>query len=61
MNFVKKEVKNLLESLPEDCTLEDVQHHLYVFEKIRRGIDRANMEGTFSHNEVEKKFDQWTS
>ena len=61
MNTVKEEVKNLLESLPDDCTLEDVQYHLYVVEKIRRGINRANQEGTISHDEVERKFSKWIS
>ncbi len=61
MYTVKEEVKNLLESLPDDCTFEDIQYHLYVVEKIRRGIDRANQEGTFTHAEIEKKFSQWTS
>jgi hypothetical protein len=28
--------------LPDDATLEDIQHHLYVLEKIRRG--RENIE-----------------
>ncbi len=56
MNSSKEEVKSLLEKLPDECTLEDVQYHLYVVEKIQRGIARADTEGTLSQDEVERKF-----
>ena len=46
MRKVKDDVTSLLERLPDDCTFEDVQYHLYVFEKIHRGIERAKEEGT---------------
>ncbi len=58
---VKHEVTSLLEKLPEDCTIEDVQYHLYVVEKIRQGIDRAEKEGTLSQEEAEKKLGAWTT
>jgi hypothetical protein len=56
MSTVKEEVKALLDKLPDDCSLEDVQYHLYVVEKIRKGIDRAEKEGSLSQGEVERKF-----
>ncbi len=59
MNTVKKEVKTLLERLPDDCTLEDIQYHLYVLEKIQKGIDRAEKEGTVSHEEAKKRLSKW--
>ena len=60
MRAAKAEVKVLLDKLPDDCSLEDVQYHLYVAKRIRRGIERAEKEGTLSHDEVERKFDKWT-
>ncbi len=33
----KQEVEHLLQNLPDDTTLEDIQYHLYVLEKIKRG------------------------
>ncbi len=54
MNSAKEEVQLLLEKLPEDCTLEDVQYHLYVTEKIQKGITRANTEGTLTQRTQEK-------
>ena len=61
MNTAKEEVKSLLGTLPDDCTLEDIQYHLYVIEKIQRGIERAEKEGTVNQEEVEKKFSKWTT
>jgi len=61
MNTAKDEVKALLDKLPDDCSLEDVQYHLYVVEKIHRGIERAEKEGAISQDEAERKFSKWTS
>lgn len=61
MGTAKEEVKALLDKLPDDCSLEDVQYHLYVVEKIHRGIERADKERVLSQDEVERKFNKWTS
>ncbi len=61
MNTTKDEIQSLLQKLPDDCTLEDVQYHLYVIEKIRKGIERAEKEGAVSQEEVERRLAQWTS
>jgi hypothetical protein len=61
VNTAKDEVKTLLDKLPDDCSLEDVQYHLYVVEKIHRGIERAEKEGALSQDEVERELGKWTS
>ena len=61
MSTAKEEAKALLEKFPDDCSLEDIQYHLYVVEKTRRGIERAEKEGTFSQDEVERKLGKWVS
>ena len=53
MNTAKDEVRNLLENLPEDCSLEDVQYHLYVIEKIKHGLYVAEEQGTLEQEEAE--------
>ncbi|MCL5280875.1 MAG: hypothetical protein M1376_13330 [Planctomycetes bacterium] len=55
MNTAKDEIQSLLARLADDCTLEDVQYHLYVIEKIRKGIERAESEGAISQEEVERR------
>ena len=59
MSEVKDEVGALLNKLPDDCTLEDVQYHLYVIEKVRRGIARAGAEGTLSQAQAEARLARW--
>jgi hypothetical protein len=61
MSTAKEDVKALLDKLPDDCSLEDVQYHLYVVEKIRSGIERAETETVLSQDDVERKFSKWTS
>ncbi|CAG9931941.1 hypothetical protein [Candidatus Nitrotoga arctica] len=61
MNAAKEKIRELLEKLPEDCTVEDVQYHLYVLEKIQRGISRAESEGVITQEEVEKRLSKWTT
>ncbi len=61
MNSAKEEVKSLLDKLSDECTLEDVQYHLYVVEKIQKGIKRAQNGNTVSQSDVEKDFSQWTT
>jgi hypothetical protein len=61
MSPVKESVIRLIESLPDDCTVEDIQHHLYVREKVLAG-SRAIEEGrTQSHKEVGRRLDQWAA
>jgi len=59
MKTAKEEVKTLLERLPDDCTIEDIQYHLYVIEKVQRGIERAEKEGAIEQEEVEKSLGKW--
>lgn len=61
MNTTKDAIQSLLQKLPDDCTLEDVQYHLYVIEKIRKGIERAETEGAVPQEEVEGRLGRWTS
>ncbi len=41
MSTAKEEVEALLKKFPDDCRLADIQNHLYVIEKIHRGLERA--------------------
>ena len=48
----KERVRELLERLPDDCSLEDVLYHLYVVEKIERGLIDTEAGRTVPHEEV---------
>ena len=59
MNTAKDDVRVMLDNLSDKCTLEDIQYHLFVIEKVHRGVQRAETEATLSQQEVERKFDKW--
>jgi predicted transcriptional regulator len=59
MVSIKQEVAELLERLPDDCSIEDIQYHRFVLEKIRRGLDYAEQGRTLSHADVEQKLSRW--
>lgn len=59
MVSVKEEVASLLERLPDDCSMEDIQYHLYVLEKVRRGLASAETEGVIEQEEVEARLSKW--
>ena len=49
----------MLETLPDDSSLEDIQYHLYVLEKVKRGVERAESEGTLSDTEAKQRLEKW--
>lgn len=59
MQTAKQDVQDMLDRLPDGCTYEDIQYHLYVLEKIRRGVERAEQEGTMTQAEAEARLNQW--
>jgi hypothetical protein len=61
MSSAKHDVEQLLNKLPENCSVEDIQYHLYVLDKVRRGLEDARLKGTLSQEEVETRFSQWLS
>ncbi len=52
MSSAKQEVESLLSNLPDDCSLEDIQYHLYVIEKVRNGLEAADSQGTAVRQDV---------
>ncbi len=59
MLSVKEDVATLLETLPDDCSVEDIQYHLYVLEKVRHGLNRADTEGALAQDEAEARLAKW--
>jgi hypothetical protein len=55
----KQEVEQLLRKLPDDCSLEDIQYHLYVLDKVRRGLEAADEKGTLPQAEAEERLNKW--
>ncbi len=49
----------MLEKLPDNSSFEDIQYHLYVLEKISRGITRADNEGAVSTFAAKERLGKW--
>ena len=52
MQATKQTVKDLLDRLPDDCSLEDVVYHLYVIQKIEAGLADADAGRLIPHDVV---------
>ncbi len=59
MSTPKEEVRKLLDQLPEDSSFEDIQYHIYVREKIERGLKDVKEGRVVSVEEVERRMSKW--
>ena len=59
MSTAKQDVELLLNRLPDDTSLEDIQYHPDVLEKVRRGLEDARVDGTLPQEEVESRLSKW--
>jgi hypothetical protein len=59
MQTAKQDVRKLLDHLPDDSTIEDIQYHLYVLEKIRRGQEDIRDGRQHTHVEARERLKRW--
>ena len=59
MKSAKEEVRDLLEKLPETASLNDIQYHIYVRQKIEKGLDAERRGAVISQEEAERRMVQW--
>ena len=59
MQTAKEEVMKILRELPDSSTLEEIQYHLYVRQKIERGMRDIETEKTHTREEVERRMQKW--
>lgn len=59
MSTAKHDVARLLDKLPDNCSLEEIQYHLYVLEKVRRGLETAQEPHGVSQSDAEKRLSKW--
>jgi predicted transcriptional regulator len=59
MSTAEKEVKKLLDQLPDGASYEDIQYHIYVRQKIERGLKDVEEGRVLSHKEIESKMAKW--
>ncbi len=59
MQSAKQEVETMLQHLPEESTYEDIQYHLYVLEKIKRGQDDIANGRSCTHEQAKERLSRW--
>lgn len=59
MSKVKQQALEVISALPDDCTYEDIQYHLYVREKVERGVQAIDERRVVSHAEAEQRIKGW--
>lgn len=57
--MLKEEIKQIIDQLPEDCSIEDVQYTLYVRSKINKGLKDIEEGNVITHEEVEERMRKW--
>jgi predicted transcriptional regulator len=55
----KTAVLKLLEQLPEEATLEDIQYHSYVLQKIKAGQEAVENGHVIPHEDVMRELAGW--
>jgi len=54
-----RDIKTLINHLPEDSSIEDVQYHLYVLEKIRRGRKDISDGKRYTTEQARERLKRW--
>jgi hypothetical protein len=59
MDTSQKELQSLIRSLSNDFTLDDIQYHLFVIEKVQKGIEEAEAQGIIPREEGTASLKNW--
>ena len=54
-DYLKEDIIKLIQKLPDDATLEDIQYHLFVKQKLLRAEEQIKAGKTIPHEEVMEK------
>ncbi len=55
MSTAVEEVRKLLDQLPADASFEDIQYHIYVRQKIEKGLEDVQQGRVVSQEEAERR------
>jgi predicted transcriptional regulator len=59
VEHAKEAVRRLLDELPDEVTLEDIQYHIYVQQAVQQGLDAANSGELVDQEEIEQRMAKW--
>ncbi len=55
----KENLKQLIKTLPDESSFEDIQYHLFIVEKLSRAREQIKSGKTHTQSEVEKRLKKW--
>ena len=59
MSSAIEEAKSLLDRLPKVASIEDLQYHLYVIDKVRNSLESIKNDGGLTQEQVENRLSRW--
>lgn len=59
MKTAKQIVTEMIPTLPDDCSMEEIIYHLDVIRKVEEGIKSLDEGKGIPHEEVERRFARW--
>lgn len=59
MSTAKAEVTRMLEELSDDVSYEDIQYHIYVRQKVARGLQDVQDGRLVSHDDADRRLSRW--
>ena len=59
MKNPKDAAREIIEQLPETASLEDIQYHLYVRQKVQKGLAAESEGQVISQEEAERRMARW--
>jgi predicted transcriptional regulator len=59
MRQAKDEIREILDQLPDDVTLDDIQYHIYVRQKIDRGLVDVAQGRLLTEEELDRRMSRW--
>ena len=55
MSTAKEEVLKMLDHISDNASFEDIQYHIYVCQKIERGLDDVEKGREINQEEIERR------
>ena len=55
----KQVAREILDSLPDDCSLEEIQYRLYVRQMVEEGRQDVRNGNVISQQEIEQDLERW--
>lgn len=55
----KEQVKEIIDKMPENSSLEDLQYTIYVQSKIQKGLEASQNGDVIPQDELEKRIEKW--